>query len=113
MRAEPNRRLPMVALPFAMMLRLLLLQPDPPPAAPKADSFGDPLPRGTITRIGTIRFRHSGPIYSLAFSPDGTRLTSAAWGGVSVWEAHSGRPLAYAAMRWNRPGPAISADGSL
>jgi len=43
---------------------------------PRTDSFGDPLPRGAIARLGTSRWRASNPMQSVAFSSNG-RLVAA------------------------------------
>ena len=49
-----------------------------PPAArsaedttPRLDAFGDPLPPGALTRLGTTRFRSDEPIHSFFLTPDG------------------------------------------
>lgn len=82
------------------------LEDTPPPVstAPKAaessmpkerkDALGDPLPRGAVARLGTIRLRHSGWINSVAYSSDGKWLAS---GGsderVRVWDAETGKEV--------------------
>jgi WD40 repeat protein len=71
----------------------------PARGGPATDALGDPLPPGAVLRLGTSRFRHSGHIYSLAYSADGRRaLTGNAPRGapdasVIVWDAESGRRL--------------------
>src|SRR5260370_38007740 len=47
-----------------------------PPAQtmPPLDLFGDPLPPGTLARMGTIRLRPGGTPGHLLFSPDSKQL---------------------------------------
>lgn len=63
------------------------------PAA-RLDLYGDPLPAGTIMRLGTTRFRHAGPVRCLAVSPDGRLLAP---GGddnvVRLWDAATRREI--------------------
>jgi WD40 repeat protein len=61
--------------------------------APRTDRYGDPLPRGALTRLGTIRFRQPFP-WILAFSPDGKTLAA---GGndcqIRFWDPEIGKEL--------------------
>jgi WD40 repeat protein len=62
------------------------------PAA--VDRYGDPLPPGTIARMGTIRFRHGGQVFFVAFSADSKTLVSAGTEpAVRLWEQASGKEL--------------------
>jgi WD40 repeat protein len=92
--SEPNRR---------ELKKALLAKGEPEPKReaserrstlfrPQMDFFGDPLPNQAIARLGTVRFRHNGPIYAIAFSPDGQLIASAAsHGQVRLWNAATGQ----------------------
>lgn len=59
----------------------------------RTDSYGDPLPPGTLARLGTVRLRHAmGQV--VAFSADGKTLTSiGADQAARIWDVASGRLL--------------------
>lgn len=60
------------------------------------DRFGDPLPPGALARLGTVRFRHGGSIFSVAYSPDGKTLVTGSGDGdctLRLWDSESGREL--------------------
>jgi WD40 repeat protein len=84
--------------------------------APRTDRHGDPLPTNALARIGTTRLRHASWVSSLAFSPDGKRISSATiWFDVAVWDARTGRSRAFRSSR-EEPGlfrATVSPDGSL
>jgi RNA polymerase sigma factor (sigma-70 family) len=83
------------------------------PAA--VDLFGDPLPDGTIARLGSVRLRHGMITRSLAFAPKGRILASAGQVGfgVCIWDAASGRPLHRLATPGSCLCVAFSPDGSV
>lgn len=47
-----------------------------PPAGPRPDRYGDPLPAGAIARLGSTRFRFPSSILILATMPDGQRAAT-------------------------------------
>ncbi len=59
----------------------------------RADRYGDPLPSLAVARLGTRRLCGLMEPEWASFSPDGTKLASQSWNGVSVLDAATGRPL--------------------
>ena len=67
------------------------------PPAVRTDCHGDALPPGARSRLGPLRFRHSGGAIAVAFSPDGKTLAGAGREkkGLSIrfWEVSTGEEL--------------------
>src|SRR5438552_1286580 len=61
---------------------------------PGTDHYGDPLPYGAVSRLGTTRLRHTGEVGVLAFTPDGKQLGSAgADNTFRLWEVTTGKEI--------------------
>ena len=79
---------------------------------PRTDRFGDPLPEGAISRLGSTRLRHGHFIYFLRFTPDGKTLVSSAADGIGIWGVSSGKLLHFLQRGGFPGGMSLSADGS-
>jgi WD40 repeat protein len=88
-------------LPLSLAFVLLLLPGLGAPAGgvprgqkPGTDCYGDPLPPGVVSRMGSVRLLQAGSVSALAFSPDSKALASGSWeGAVRLWEVRTGREL--------------------
>jgi WD40 repeat protein len=79
---------------------------------PGADCYGDPLPQGTVSRLGTVRLRHGGNVLSIAFSPDGKTLASAGSDRkIRFWDLATGKEIRQFSARGAISGIAFSPDG--
>jgi RNA polymerase sigma factor (sigma-70 family) len=64
------------------------------PQPPRTDRYGDPLPRGAVMRLGTVRFRQAPFIRHVVYSPDGQIVvTDSGQYRLLVWDARDGRKL--------------------
>ena len=59
----------------------------------KTDLYGDPLPQGAVTRLGTLRYRAPAEIVSLAYAPDGKTIAACSYAGLFLFDAASGKRL--------------------
>jgi WD40 repeat protein len=66
----------MVAVVPLLTARPIAPVPGSTVGPPRLDVNGDPLPAGALARVGTVRFRHEGAVFAMAFSPDGKTVYS-------------------------------------
>lgn len=60
----------------------------------KADIHGDPLPDGALARLGTVRWRHGGPVTFVGYTAQGKQLVTGSTDGFfRVWDVGSGREI--------------------
>lgn len=87
-------------------------QPRKEPLA-RTDRYGDPLPKGAIARLGTMRFRHDHPyLYLLpAFSPDGKMLATGGNGEIRLWDPITGKLLREIRDGYGYSQPFVAPDG--
>jgi RNA polymerase sigma factor (sigma-70 family) len=75
--------------------------PAPDRDQPRADRYGDALPRGAVARLGTLRFRPRGGSPwpgnrfspGIAFLPGDRTLVSLAWGKIDFWDMATGKEV--------------------
>jgi WD40 repeat protein len=61
---------------------------------PAADALGDPLPDGTVARLGTTRLRHGNSIFFAAYTHDGKALLTAGMDrAIRLWDLSTGKEL--------------------
>jgi WD40 repeat protein len=65
----------------------------------KVDLYGDPLPPGATSRIGTVRLCHPGQVDYLQFAPDGKKVITGGGPAVCLWDASTGALV----KKLNRP----------
>jgi WD40 repeat protein len=82
-------------------------------AEPKCDRYGDPLPEGAVSRLGSLRLRNESQILSAAFTADGKELVACDASGISFWDLDTGKSLRRIDLKnANQPRPRrISSDG--
>ncbi len=62
--------------------------------AARTDQSGDPLPSSALARLGTVRWRHGGPVFFAAYSLDNRQLLTVGQDGfIRVWESATGKAL--------------------
>ncbi|MCI0737445.1 MAG: sigma-70 family RNA polymerase sigma factor [Gemmataceae bacterium] len=85
----------------------------PAPVPPVAlDRFGDALPQGALTRMGTVRLRLGSPVYRFAYTRNGQMLAAGSDRNVILWKADTGAEARQLIGHENRVlGIAFSPDG--
>jgi WD40 repeat protein len=82
--------------------RLAAIQPVVPASAgdgQRGDLYGDPLPRGALARLGTIRYRHPGWYKRIAALDNQTFAVGTSDNTVRLWDAATGKTLREIGLR--------------
>jgi WD40 repeat protein len=60
----------------------------------QAQRQDDSLPAGALARLGEVRYRHIGRVFSIAFSADSKILLAGTWdGSIRLWDVATGKEL--------------------
>jgi WD40 repeat protein len=59
----------------------------------RKDAHGDPLPPGALLRLGSLHFRHAGPITYVAFPDKKSVITASQDGTIRLWDLDSGKEI--------------------
>jgi WD40 repeat protein len=87
-----------------------------PAKAARTDLYGDPLPRGAVARLGSVRFHHPGGVQAVRFAPDGKTLMVVGGDGKGLslrfWQIPTGDEVQrfQADLAWSR-GVGLTPDG--
>lgn len=80
---------------------------------PRTDLFGEPLPAGAISRLGTLRMRHGEYTNFVRFTPNGKALVSHGNDGLRVWDSATGKLMqTFPGIPAGPCRPCLSADGT-
>jgi WD40 repeat protein len=100
---ETSNMLPRFALGLFAAFILAPTARAQPPAKPRTDALGDPLPAGAVPRLGTLRFKHNfghGSLFfttitTAVFAPDAKTMASLAlpFGSICLWDPTSGKQM--------------------
>src|ERR1700722_19031425 len=101
--ASPGRAPMMARARVVIVLVVLVLKPllhaAAPPTMTGVDRYGDPLPRGAIARLGTVRLRHDlnarDSASPLIFLADGRSLVSRGKSDLRLWDVQTDRLLSW------------------
>src|SRR5262245_1304125 len=79
-------------------------------STPRLDRFGDPLPVGALTRLGTLRFHRCS---HAAYSPDGKIIATADSDEVNLWDVATSKKIRRLPLQnhWSAVGLIFSHDG--
>ena len=76
----------------------------------KVDRNGDPLPAGTLARMGSLRWRHAEPVSFVAYTPDGKGVLTASQDGIiRLWDRDTGKEIRR--FKGEQPLPMIAGRG--